>query len=270
MKSFIEYVISPLSLIFLLLIVGNVLLFINKHWKKGRFLITIYFVSFFFFSTPYFTKLLLNKLEYTCPPISTKEIAEIDAIVLLSGGAERNPSLPISAQVQRSSAVRLLEAIRLLHLNPRAKLIICGGGQFSGRSELAQSSVIADLAISLGVPKGRIICETASKNTYENALFAQKYVGERPFALVSSALHMSRSMAVFQALGMKPIPAPTDYISVKGNPLNLETLSASFSSRIRDWMLKLPNPSCLDEFTRGFLECVKQFWYKKTYLHTQE
>jgi len=270
MKSIVEYLISPLTFIFLLLIAGTVLLFFKKYWKVGRFLLVAGLFLLLLFSTPDVTKLFLNQFEYKYPPISAKYITEIEAIVLLSGGAERNPYLPISAQVQRSSVVRLCEAIRLLQLNPEAKLIISGGGQFPYRTHLAQSSVMADLAVSLGVPRSKIVCETESKNTYENALFVKKYVGQNPFALVTSSLHMPRSMAVFRALGMKPIPAPTDYLSGKGEPLNSETLSLSGSSRIHDLILKLPSASSLDEFTRGLLEWVKLVWYRIRYFHTQE
>lgn len=267
MKTLLSYIFSPLTFVFLLLILGNALLFSRKHLNIGRILITLSLVGLLFFSSPYVTKSFLNNLEYKYFPISTTDIRKINAIVLLSGGAERKINLPISAQVQRSSVVRLCEAVRLLHLNPKAKLIISGGGQFKNRTYLARSSIIADLAVSLGVPPDKIVCETESKNTYENALFVKKFVGENPFALVTSSLHMPRSMAVFQALGMKPIPAPTDYISSREIPLNSGTMCLSISSNLHDWILKLPNASSLDEFTRGLHEWMKLVYYKIRYFN---
>ena len=40
-----------------------------------------------------------------------------------------------------------------------------------------------------------------------------KKIGQTPFILVTSAGHMPRSMAVFEAQGMQPIPAPTEFIT---------------------------------------------------------
>lgn len=262
MKSVAEYILSPLGLIFLFLIIGNVLLFIKKYWRFGRYLVLTGLFLLVFFSFGPMVNLLFDQLEYRYPLIMPEKAAQVDTIVLLSGWAERNPSLPISSQVNRSSIFRLCEAIRLLQLNPRANLLIAGGGSSPLRDNLAVSSVIADLAVSLGVPRQRIICETESQNTYESALYVQKYVGTKPFVLVTSAIHMPRAMANFRGLGMDPIPAPTDYRTIRGNPLNLKPQSDSFNSWVRNWVTRLPSVQDLEDFTVGIHECLGLLWYR--------
>lgn len=262
MKSVAEYILSPLGLVFLFLIIGNFLLFIKRYWKFGRYLVLTGLFLLFIFSFGPIVNLLFDQLEYRYPPIMAEKAAQFDTIVLLTGGADRNPSLPISSQVNRSSIFRLCEAIRLLQLNPRANLLIAGGGPSSLRSDLAESSVIADLATSLGVPRKKIICETDSQNTYENALYVQKYVGTKPFVLVTSAMHMPRAMSAFRGLGMKPIPAPTDYRIMRGNPLDLKPQSDSFNSWVRNWVTEFPSVQDLEDFTEGVHECLGLLWYR--------
>ena len=56
--------------------------------------------------------------------------------------------------------------------------------------------------------------ETASRNTYENAVNSKRLLGAHGLhkvLLVTSALHMPRALALFRALGIEAAPAPTDF-----------------------------------------------------------
>lgn len=262
MKSLAEYILSPLTVICFFLITGNFLLFIKKYWKLGRYLVLTGLFLLLIFSFGPLVNLLVNQLEYRFPPITAEKLAEVDTIVLLPGWAGRNPDLPISSQVSRSTIARLCEAIRLLQINPKANLLITGGGKSSSlRRDLAVSMVIGDLAVSLGVARKRIICETESQNTYESAIYVEKYVGSKPLVLVTSAMHMPRAMGVFRRSGMNPIPAPADYRSVKGNPLNLQPQSDSFTS----WVRRVAEFQCVQDlvdFTDAVHECLGLLWYR--------
>jgi uncharacterized SAM-binding protein YcdF (DUF218 family) len=87
-----------------------------------------------------------------------------------------------------------------------------------------------DMMISLGVSPDRIVLDSQSANTYETALQVGSYCGEMPFFLVTSARHMPRAMGVLIKQGLNPVPAPTDYRSIKHyqliavfpSPLHLE------------------------------------------------
>ena len=69
---------------------------------------------------------------------------------------------------------------------------------------------MAAFARSLGVPADKLMAETNSRDTYGNADGVKAIVKDAPFLLVTSASHLPRAMIIFQALGMKPIPAPAD------------------------------------------------------------
>jgi uncharacterized SAM-binding protein YcdF (DUF218 family) len=74
-----------------------------------------------------------------------------------------------------------------------------------------EAKVLADVALSLRVERQNLILESLSRDTEEEARLIQKMVGKDPFALVTSASHMPRAMALFKKLGMHPLAAPTDY-----------------------------------------------------------
>ena len=60
-----------------------------------------------------------------------------------------------------------------------------------------------------------MLLERQSANTYENAVFSWELaepLGIRRILLVTSALHMPRSVPLFENQGFTVIPAPTDYM----------------------------------------------------------
>ncbi len=73
------------------------------------------------------------------------------------------------------------------------------------------------LALELGVPESRIIIETKSRNTMENAVNLAKMLSStqaRRIGLVTSALHMPRSVKVFQEEFPNDtiVPVPVNYL----------------------------------------------------------
>ena len=62
-----------------------------------------------------------------------------------------------------------------------------------------------------------VVLETRAQNTYENGKFTKEILdslGLSPAViLVTSALHMPRSAAIFRKCGCAVYPAPTDYLA---------------------------------------------------------
>jgi uncharacterized SAM-binding protein YcdF (DUF218 family) len=55
------------------------------------------------------------------------------------------------------------------------------------------------------------VLESESLDTSQQALALKKLVGTEPFALVTSASHMSRAMALCKKQGLHPVAAPTEH-----------------------------------------------------------
>jgi uncharacterized SAM-binding protein YcdF (DUF218 family) len=66
----------------------------------------------------------------------------------------------------------------------------------------------------IGVPQQNAVYEDRSRNTFENALFSWNLVQPKPgetWLLVTSAMHMPRSIGVFRKVGFHVTAYPTDY-----------------------------------------------------------
>lgn len=146
--------------------------------------------------------------------ISLKENASesirepIKYVVVLGGGHTSDPNLPLTGQIGKETLIRLTEGILIHRKNAGSKLILSGGSVYD---PVANATIMAELAIQLGVNRSAIITEAESKDTKDEARIIRGIVGNNLFVLVTSASHMPRSMAMFKRFGMDPIPAPTGH-----------------------------------------------------------
>ena len=109
---------------------------------------------------------------------------------------------------------RLLHGLRLFRADKAPNLLFCGGNieALTGTLE-SEAWQYLQLALEAGVATEHIVLEERSRNTYENALYAQQVMAARAWKtalLVTSASHMPRAMAVFNALGVEVVAAPAD------------------------------------------------------------
>ena len=110
-----------------------------------------------------------------------------------------------------ASLKRLLEGVRLSRLLPQARLVL-SGGDYQGVSP--DAVIMQQVALDLGVVRDRMILESASVDTIDQAKFLRNRLGQAPFYLVTSAGHMPRAMRMFRRSGTQPIAAPTDFHAV--------------------------------------------------------
>lgn len=132
-------------------------------------------------------------------------IPSVKWIVVLGGGHTSDPNIPVTSQISDASLVRLIEGVRLHNKIPGSKLVLSGGKVFDA---VAESETLEKIAMSIGVKQEDIILESRSKDTADQAQLIKPIVGNDDFILVTSAVHMPRSMAMFKKLGMHPIPPP--------------------------------------------------------------
>ena len=168
------------------------------------------------FSPPLTSQLLLGPLEnaYPRPQNAPKEVR---AIAMLGGVTQQATGAPYELN---SAADRFVEALRLAHRYPQAKLMLLGGnGSLIGG--YAEAEVLASLAVELGISRSRMLIDKTSRNTRENALNATALLrdarlGRGELLLVTSAFHMPRSMACFRKAysgRLKLVAWPADRLS---------------------------------------------------------
>ncbi len=138
----------------------------------------------------------------------------VDGIILLGGFEDGWISTGRGGLGLNEAAERVTEGLRLALRHPEAKVVFTGGvGGLLARNVEASSSVAAFL-MDAGVAKDRLILESKSRNTYENAVYTRDIVkptDDQRWYLVTSAYHMPRAMGLFRKAGFNVIAYPVDY-----------------------------------------------------------
>lgn len=226
-RKVIEQIIFSPGL-FLLLIVLIYLLLVLKKKKMALILIFFFFISFYLLSTWPGEYLLVRTLEddyspYSFEQLSKEEIGDTVMVILSGGMILGSPAAgDEGAEIGGTTLARLYGGYRIYQ-----KLgcdILLSGGRGPGRSnELPIAKVMQEVLLSWGIDKEKIIIEDLAKTTLESAEYSLKKLEEEGYQriiLVTSALHMRRSMQCFEKSEIKIIPGPVNYIFGK-EPLNI-------------------------------------------------
>lgn len=207
----------PGSAIFLILglLLGVVLLYFGTRAKKwAKIWLTILVIAYWIMSTSIGAKGLEAILAHSYKPIENKAEAEAaQAVVILGGGSINLHSKgEVISILVSESALRTMEGARLYKLLDDPYVIVSGGENPFMGGGTPESEMIFNLLREMGIPEEKILLESISQSTREQAQRLQplleKYQIDH-FVLVTSPLHMQRSLAVFRATGMKPISGPS-------------------------------------------------------------
>jgi uncharacterized SAM-binding protein YcdF (DUF218 family) len=219
LKKIVSRVLFPLSLVIGLLLLGI-------FWKKKRVQITAAAVALLYlFSFSPFGYLILRPLESRYVPMTSADLNnEVRWVVVLGGGSWDDKRLTPEDRLGYGSLKRVLEGVRLSRLLPQSRLVLSGGDY---RGIAPEAVLMQQVAIDLGIPRERILLETSSWDTADQAEFLKGRLGQDPFYLVTSAGHMPRAMRIFIRSGARPIAAPTDFLAIWVGPLEIRNFIPS-------------------------------------------
>lgn len=209
LKKIVSGLLLPLPISLILLILGLILLAWTRARKTGITCISFGVLILAVFSINPVSSTLITGLEKHYQPLVTLP-NNIKYIVVLGGGNGGSKKYPPNTQLSSASLARLTEAIRLHRQDTDSFLVLSGGRVFGSR---ADANEMNNAAIALGVRREQMIIESGSRDTVEEATYLKSIVKNKPFVLVTSAYHMPRAMLIFKQLGMKPIPAPTQFMT---------------------------------------------------------
>ncbi len=210
LKKVMSALLMPLPALLLIGLLGLALISFTTKRKTGCFVVLFSFVGLFLVAfQPVSTKLLmpLEREHNAFLPVS----GTIDYVMVLGNGHVVDDEIPPTSQLSRAALMRLTEGIRILRMYPGAKLILSG---YDGGSEISHARMMANVALALGVAKSDIILLEDAKDTWEEARQAAAFVQQKEIVLVTSASHMNRALYEFNAAGIKPIPAPTNFLAI--------------------------------------------------------
>jgi uncharacterized SAM-binding protein YcdF (DUF218 family) len=180
--------------------------------KAGRRLLLGFVLVYWFLSTRAGAGLLVAGLSHGFESIKSREAAAgADAVVVLGGGANTfSAGGVVVGELAPLSVLRALEAARVYRLIG-ARLVVASGGIPIPESQLKpESEMLRDLLVTAGVPADRILQESESRTTRDEAQLLKLILSSRGverFVLVTSPTHMRRATAIFQAEGLHPIPS---------------------------------------------------------------
>jgi uncharacterized SAM-binding protein YcdF (DUF218 family) len=199
----------PLGAACLLLVIALGLWWINS--KLTPAFIAAALMILFISGNPWFSNWLAQSLEWQY--LTKTELPTADAIVVLGGGI-RSQAYPRPDADFSDAGDRVWYGATLYKQKKAPKIIVSGGAIAWKGGGNPESEDLTSLLTRMGVPAENIIQESESYNTRDNAVYVKKILKAQNFKtilLVTSAMHMPRSMAIFKHLGIKAIAAPTDY-----------------------------------------------------------
>jgi uncharacterized SAM-binding protein YcdF (DUF218 family) len=164
-------------------------------------------------------------------------------VITLGGGFEAEVIAARGGFEMNQAGDRFIETLRLARQFPQARILISGGdGSLSGTYD-GDAVVGSRFFDTFGVPPDRLIRDTESRDTFENAAKTEELLaanGLNGCLLVTSAFHMPRSVGLFRKLGIDVLPWPTDFRTTGQAALALDFTQPSTNSQLtttalREW-----------------------------------
>jgi uncharacterized SAM-binding protein YcdF (DUF218 family) len=196
----------PLPLAVVLLSLGCLALWRRKS-RRATLLVSAAWLLLVLSSCTAISDLMLLPLEERYPKWNGQG-DNLAFVVVMGAGQQEAPRLPDTNRPNTAAVYRLLEGIAIYRANPGSKLILSGG---TGRAE-SSAELMARVAQTLGIAAVDIVLQPLPKNTEQEVKLLAPMVGGQPFAVVTSAAHMPRTMQLFAAAGLQPLPAPTHFL----------------------------------------------------------
>ena len=171
----------------------------------------------FLASSPWCSNLLVHSLQ-PAPTDLAAVLAgtsvEDRALVVLAGGSRNEYDyVPPIERLDDATIARLLGGGRVYREAGGFSVVVVTG------TGLPYVQAMADFLVLVGVPRERIALETQATDTLTNATYTAAILEPRKvrrIVLVTSALHMRRSVAAFARAGLEVVPAPVDYMGAEG------------------------------------------------------
>jgi uncharacterized SAM-binding protein YcdF (DUF218 family) len=219
LATFVKNLLIPGTLTFLLfgLTVGVLLLFGPRRTRSAaRPWLAALALSYWLGSLPAVADLLATRFHARdSRPASMADVSGARAIVVLGAGIRNSYMVGghLTAIPDPQTIFNAVEAARIYQLFPDGLTIVASGGRQSDDQQV-ESKILKDWLMTAGVPAQRILLESGSRTTREQAQLVAPILKtnhwER-FVLVTPAVQGPRAAAVFRHEAVDPISAAAPY-----------------------------------------------------------
>lgn len=205
---------QPLVWVAVLLVFG--LLSLHRKPRVGRGLVMAALAALVIMGWQPLPDFGLRALESRYAEIAPNaDLSGYAGVVLLGGAMGAGYIAQAHSQpVLNDAAERMSAAAAILLRHPHLPVVFTGGeGTLlgTGPSEADRAKVFFD---SFGIAASRVRYESASRNTFENAVLTAQMPGVQKtekWLLLTSAWHMPRALATFEKAGWNVTAYPVDY-----------------------------------------------------------
>ena len=200
------FLLSPLTWIIVLIsysIFGK-----NKKWKKRTLVISL--IILLVFSNQFLFDSAMRAWEGDVKRFS--DIGHYDYAIVLGGMIFYDSD---NGQIITLRTIdRLLKTLELYEKGKVDKIFISGGSGSVLYPEFREGKILKQLLVDIGVPSEDVLYESESRNTYENAYYTKKTLGDelngKSILLVTSSFHLRRANGCFVRQGINADLFPTD------------------------------------------------------------
>jgi uncharacterized SAM-binding protein YcdF (DUF218 family) len=254
LSKFLPLFFYPLGLSVIILVVA-LLTTKNRNWRTAWIVIVL--TILYLGGNRWISNTLVHSLEKKYAPIQENQKAEV--IVVLAGGTE---SLEYPRQMVEVNGAgdRILYAASLYRQGHAPNILLCGGDiPWMDYSASSPAEDMAAIMAEIGIPGEALWLEGESQNTSENAVNCANIARERGIIriiLVTSAMHMPRSMMMFEDQGLEVIAAPTDF------SITDASWEALWHGKLENILINLmPSAGNLSQTTNALKEYMGMLWY---------
>ncbi len=235
------FLFAPANLLLLLLCLAAVLSW--TRWRRvGRWVISFAALLGLAFATLPAGQQMMLVLENRFPVV-TELPPRVDGIIAIGGVVNQFVTRSRGQVALGGSVERLTEFAFLARRFPEAKLVFTGGSGDLFRQDLKEADVLKPFLDFLGLDTDRVILESQSRNTHENAVLTRKLVNpgaDETWIVITSAFHMPRTVGSFRKAGWTVIPYPVDF-KFAGDErfalsFNLGAGMASLNGGLHEWL----------------------------------
>ncbi len=198
---------------FLILFVAAVALMWTPWRRTGRRVLTVLAAVAVILAVLPIGAWMINPLENRFPQI--REIpASVVGVITLGGAVNQFMTVARDQTALSSGVERLTKFVAIARRRPGLRLVYTGGSGSLSRQDLKETLVARRFFSEIGLDPALVVYEDQSRNTHENAVMTHALIRPKPddtWVLITSAMHMPRSVGVFRKAGWTVLPYPVDY-----------------------------------------------------------
>lgn len=229
----INIILNPLNFFFILFFFLILCIFFNRtKLKKLSFFLFLYAIFIGYVPLSY---VIISKIENYYKTIDVLN-ENFDGLIVMGGAFNAGVITKERQDISLNDASeRLFKAIEILKVKPNLIIVHTGFSGELNTSGWNESEMAKLFFLKQGLNLQNFIFEDKSRNTFENAMYTSKILKkhkEKKWGLITSAIHMPRSMLAFKKNSIILHPIPTDYIS---GTSNIPWFSFSLVNGFNNW-----------------------------------